>query len=925
MSFEHILFQTIIEPLVLLFELVYGFAKEFSGQTVVAILWLSLVVNLLCLPLYQRADAIQRENREKEKQMAPWVKRIKAAFKGDERFFMLQAYYRICGYKQIFVLKNVFSLLLQIPFFIVAYKLLSGMSDLHGQSLGPIADLGAPDGLLIIGGTAYNVLPVLMTAINLAASWAYFDSESWLSRIQFYGIAFIFLILLYGSASGLVLYWTLNQIFSLLKNIINRFVDHRATTKIMTIGCAALCIVIWAGFTLHNYSADSLKTLALYLVPAVIVLALLYKLTVKYWAEITSASRLSVEDDRLFFLGGGILAVLAGVLIPSAVICSSPLEFISLTSYVSPLNHVLNSFLIAAGLFIVWFWVFYYLARETGRRLFALTLCGLSLSAVINYMFFGTNLGLLTPELRYENTPQFSNGEVIFNEIAAAAVFGTVFFIWLKAEKIVSAACSIALAAVVCMSCLNIYGICGYLPEIEKTVARRSQEQPNYTLSKTGKNVVVLMLDRAISGFVPYMFSEKPGLERQFAGFTYYPNTISYGHGTINGAPGLYGGYEYRPEEMNERDDLPMVKKHNEAVTLMPLLFDRAGYDVTVCDPPYAGYSMISDLSIYDEYPGIKAFNTGQGQMLNYLDDEDKALVADGDGIWERNFFCYGVMKMSPLAAQMFLYHDGKYFDTDESHMQYQVRKSASVGYGVYRRFLNAYSVLNALPKISRLSEDSKGGFLIMDNETPHRPTLLSEPDYRVALKVNNRAYDKKHAKRFTLDGRKLKVSRGFNMAHYHANMATMIKLGEWLDYLRQNNVYDNTKIILVSDHGYHLKCFEDMRFGKTNDEDVMWYNALLMVKDFNSNDGFVTDDTFMTNADTPTIAFEGVIENPVNPFTGKAINSDAKQESEHHIFRTSKWQPSRNDGNKFARGKWYCLYGDDLFDMDKWEYMGSY
>lgn len=34
---------------------------------------------------------------------------------------------------------------------------------------------------------------------------------------------------------------------------------------------------------------------------------------------------------------------------------------------------------------------------------------------------------------------------------------------------------------------------------------------------------------------------------------------------------------------------------------------------------------------------------------------------------------------------------------------------------------------------------------------------------------------------------------------------------------------------------------------------------------------------SFMTVADVPTLALEGVVENPTNPFTGNPINSDAK------------------------------------------------
>lgn len=927
MSVEHILFQILLEPLVLLFEFIYGLARELTGQSAVAIIWLSLVVNLLCLPLYQRADAISKENREQEKRMEPWVKHIKSVFKGDERFLMLQAYYRICHYNPLFVFKNFFSLLLQIPFFIVAYRLLSGMTDLQGQSLGPIANLGAPDGLLVIGGTAINVLPIIMTIINLGASSVYFDDESWWGKIQFYGIALIFLFLLYNSASGLVFYWTLNQVFSLIKNIINRFADRNLTMKIMTIASIVISISLLAWFGLRRGNAN-LSALALVVIPAAIFIFIAYKLIAKHWSAFAASAEDTPGDTRLFFLGGAVLSVAAGLLIPSAVICSSPEEFISVYAYVSPLYHVLNSLLIAFGLFIFWLGIFYYIADRTGRRLFTLASCGFSICAVADYMFFGTGLGLLTPELRFEKQPSFSNGIILANEAVLAVLFFLVFFLWLKRKKVMASALSIALIVLGGMSVLNLYDIYDSLPQIEKMVKQENSAQPSYALSRTGKNVIVLMLDRAISGYVPYLFNEKPELKRQFAGFTFYPNTISYGHGTNNGSPGLYGGYEYRPEEMNKRTELTLPEKHDEALKLMPVLFNKDGFDVTVCNPSYAGYSNIPDLSIYNDYPGIKAFNTEQGQMRAYLKDMPEGISESGSSLWERNFFCYSVMKMSPVAVQMLLYQDGKYFDSNSSLTNFQITKNKSVAYGINQKYLNSYSVLCAMPDMLKCTDDKKGGFLLLCNETPHQPVLLQEPSYSVSLHVNNTKYDKKHSKRFKLRGRKCRISNHVQMRHYHANMATFMALGEWLDYLREQGVYDNTRIIMVSDHGYPLKSFADMRFfgkNKKDLKDAMWYNALLMVKDFNSDKEFTTDNTFMTNADTPSLAFQGVIDSPVNPFTGKAINTDAKKEKVHHIFYTNHWRIKNNRGKKFKPGNWYALHGDNVFDSDSWEFLGSY
>ncbi len=114
------------------------------------------------------------------------------------------------------------------------------------------------------------------------------------------------------------------------------------------------------------------------------------------------------------------------------------------------------------------------------------------------------------------------------------------------------------------------------------------------------------------------------------------------------------------------------------------------------------------------------------------------------------------------------------------------------------------------------------------------------------------------------------------------------------------------------------------MVFGSRGIDDAMWYNALLMVKDFDSEGAFSTDNSFMTNADTPTLAFEGLISDPVNPFTGNRITDKKKYEEEHHIFYTDYWQISVNNGTTFLPGDWFSLHGDNLFDMDAWEYLGK-
>ena len=162
-------------------------------------------------------------------------------------------------------------------------------------------------------------------------------------------------------------------------------------------------------------------------------------------------------------------------------------------------------------------------------------------------------------------------------------------------------------------------------------------------------------------------------------------------------------------------------------------------------------------------------------------------------------------------------------------------------------------------------------------------------------------------------------MTTDMQVAHYHINMASYLKLGEWFDYLKEMGVYDNTRIIIVSDHGRGL----DQGDLYCNGFDMQDYMPVLLVKDFNAR-GFTTDETFMTNGDTPAIATSGLIEDPKNPFTGHPLDYSGK-EGPQKIFYTYIWNPASNNGNTFLPGSWFEFNGTDPCDMDNWTYLGDY
>ncbi len=883
MSFFHMLYQLIFGPLELFFETVYGMARLVLSSPGLCIMLMSLAMNLLLLPLYRRADAIQEEEREKEKSLSHWVSHIKQTFRGDERYMMLQAYYRQNNYRPFHALKGLMPLLLEIPFFVAAYHFLSNLQELKGASFGPIADLGAPDTLLTLGNMTFHLLPILMTLINLLSGAIYTRGLRLKDKLQLYGMAVVFLVLLYESPAGLVLYWTLNNLFSLVKNVITALVKKGKEAKAPVVTAAV------------SEEAEA--------------------------AARTVRTKKNGAGRSLFLPACLILTFLTGLLIPSALVLSSPSEFVLVTNFHTPLQHVLNAFLLAAGLFLLWFGIFYYLAGEKTRKVFGLAVSILAVCAVIDYMFFGTKLGNLSAELKYDLTPEFTDMQRLGNlAVLMAAAFITAF-LWVRFRNLARSVLIILALAVFGMSAVNMVQTQAGMKDVREVVFNVPDELAHFTLSRKGKNVVVIMLDRAVNSYLPYIFHEKPELEKQFAGFTYYPNTLSYGPVTNLASPALYGGYDYTPEEINKRDTEKIAKKHDEALKLMPVSFYNAGYEVTLCDPTYAGYSWHPNLAAFDDYPGMHTYITEQGQFASYSKEIQSAKM---EKLWERNFFCYSMMKVSPLLIQPLLYQGGTYFRAESVAELTQLWYGMSVAEGLHMPFLNSYSVLCSLPAMSRISDTEENTFLMMINSTTHEPNLLQEPEYEPAQHVNNVAYDA-DSSRFTLSGRTLKFEKITQMAHYHVNVAALLRLGRWMDFLRESGVYDNTRIIIVADHGRDLRQIDEFVFGSESYEDVMLYNPLLLVKDFDAKGSFTTDIRFMTNADTPLLAFEGLIRDPVNPLTGKPVTNAKKFESEQHIFFSDIYSTAKNNGTKFLPGVWYALEGDDIFNLPSWRKLGEY
>lgn len=859
-----------IKPLELIFELIFSFAYKISTNPAIDIIILSLAVNLLALPLYIRADKIQKEARDREKELRPLSDHIKKYFKGDEKLMILQTFYRVENYSPLASLKSIISLLLQIPFFVAAYQFLSHLPLLAEGSIGPIANLLEPDGLITLFGVTINVLPILMTLVNIISSEIYTRGQPFKDKIVLYLSAAIFLVLLYNSPSGLVFYWLLNNVFSLCKNIVIQLVGFKPV----------------------------------------------------------DASQKKEKYTDIFVPGIIFIFLLLAVLIPSAVIAASPVEFVNRMIFDNPVKYIIYAAIIGTGLYIIWPSVYYALMSDKWRIRFNYVAASVVMCSVVNYLFFGPDKERLSSVLMVDSGLTVSWGKILLNIVLMIVAISVAFILYKFIPGILKYVICAGILAVIVMSSINIVKIVrevnsfksngtGAIGTIDDAGSTGSDDGI-ITLSQNGKNVVVIMLDRAVGGMVPYIFNEVPELYDKFEGFTYYHNSISFGAHTKTGAPALFGGYEYTPEKMNERSSELLKDKHNEAILVMPTMFINSGFKAAVMDLPLVNYSSVVDLSLFDQYEKIDSYVLEGTLNSNYQESTEQQ-----NNTRNRNFVLYPIFRTVPVFLQELIYDRGNYNSlgilysskTDlDVIISPQIPYDASSAMGILNEYMDSYTTLDGLSGLTSKSDSIDGSFILMDNNITHRANILQEPDYIPAATIDNYAYDEAHKDRFTVDGVTMTTETYEQMSHYHVNLTAYKALGKWFDYLRSIGCWDNTRIILVSDHGFDMGQFEQLK----NEElkiDFECYNALLMVKDFDSK-GFTVSEDFMTTADVPAIAVSG-ISDPVNPFTGNSLIPGSKSDTVM-ILNQYSYSDDLNSGNTFSPGRWFSVR-DNIWDKNNW------
>ena len=226
-------------------------------------------------------------------------------------------------------------------------------------------------------------------------------------------------------------------------------------------------------------------------------------------------------------------------------------------------------------------------------------------------------------------------------------------------------------------------------------------------------------------------------------------------------------------------------------------------------------------------------------------------------------------------------------------------------------RFVNSYNALINLKDEVDFTDDGDCLNLIVNNTT-HEPIHLEDV-------VNM-------DKEFLIPMAKKYCRNEYTEEHFYVNYLTHEELAKFFTFLKENNCYDNSRIIIVSDHaryGIETSTMPFINQFKDTGFEVQWAIPLMMVKDFNSNGTLKKDDTFMTLADTPILVTDGLdTELQINPFSGKTFK-ETQDKKIVKIMNSAAWDASKQKNlTQFLKTQdlWAYVH-DNVYDPDNWSW----
>jgi YidC/Oxa1 family membrane protein insertase len=202
------IFKWVSEILLYSMNALYGLLGNFAA----AIIALTIIIKALLWPLQNKATDSMRRMAA----LSPKMTELREKYK-DDPTKMNQELMKLYKDYGVNPFSGCFPMLIQIPIFFGFYSMLGTAIELRNSSFLWVKDLSQPDTVGHILGFPINILPILMAATMLWQMQLTPKTGDAVQRRMFMFMPLIFILFAYNFASALSLYWTTQNIISVIQ------------------------------------------------------------------------------------------------------------------------------------------------------------------------------------------------------------------------------------------------------------------------------------------------------------------------------------------------------------------------------------------------------------------------------------------------------------------------------------------------------------------------------------------------------------------------------------------------------------------------------------------------------------------------------------------------------------------------------------
>jgi YidC/Oxa1 family membrane protein insertase len=202
------IFKWVSEILLYSMNALYGVLGNFAA----AIIALTIIIKALLWPLQNKATNSMR----KMAALSPKMTELREKYK-DDPTKMNQELMKLYKDYGVNPFSGCFPMLIQIPIFFGFYSMLGTAIELRNSSFLWVHDLSQPDTVGHIFGFPINILPILMALTMLWQMHITPKTGDAVQQRMFMFMPLIFILFAYNFASALSLYWTTQNIISIIQ------------------------------------------------------------------------------------------------------------------------------------------------------------------------------------------------------------------------------------------------------------------------------------------------------------------------------------------------------------------------------------------------------------------------------------------------------------------------------------------------------------------------------------------------------------------------------------------------------------------------------------------------------------------------------------------------------------------------------------